>query len=159
MHTFAAEVVGSLLGGEVLGLSGDLGTGKTEFVRGLAKAFGSKDAVKSPSFTLLNHYRLDGFDELTAGRLGVFDRLDHSTIKHLIHVYLYRLEDSGSDLVSQIGLDEWLDRGDTITVIEWPERLGSLVSVTQRFSFSYGAHEMDRVVEKEEALPMECKSP
>lgn len=130
MHAFASEIVGSLSGGEVLGLSGDLGTGKTEFVRGLAQALGSRDAVKSPSFTLLNHYRLE-----------------HPRIKHLIHVDLYRLEDVGSNLAHQIGLDEWLNRSDTVTIIEWPERLLDEIAITHRFKFRYGDQEAERVVD------------
>jgi tRNA threonylcarbamoyladenosine biosynthesis protein TsaE len=53
-----AERIGRRLeGGEVIELVGDLGSGKTFFVRGLARGTGSRDEVRSPSFTLSNHYR------------------------------------------------------------------------------------------------------
>ncbi len=131
MHVFATEVVSELSGGEVFGLEGELGTGKTEFVRGLAKALGSKDAVKSPSFTLLNHYRLG-----------------HPTIKHLIHVDLYRLEDAGSDLVSQIGLDEWLNHSDAVVCIEWPwEEIRQELPNLRLIKFSYGTTTSERLIE------------
>lgn len=56
----AAEVGRRLRGGEVIELVSDLGGGKTAFVRGLAQGMGSKDVVRSPSFTLSNEYRTDG---------------------------------------------------------------------------------------------------
>ncbi len=130
MHTFAAEVASEISGGEVLGLQGDLGTGKTEFVRGLAKALGSTDAVKSPSFTLLNVYRTM-----------------HPTIRFLIHVDLYRLEGASENLLEQIGLDEWLGRKDSLIVIEWTERLPASISQTRTLLFFYDEKEIDRVVE------------
>ena len=140
MHVFAGEIARGLLGGEIFGLQGDLGTGKTEFVRGLAQALGSRDAVKSPSFTLLNLYRTT-----------------HPTIKHLIHVDLYRLDklgtDPNTDVLEQIGLDEWFPadgrtggRDDVVIVIEWPELLSQDLSKMRQLKFSYGELESDRLV-------------
>lgn len=133
LRVVAKEVASTLIGGEVLGLSGPLGAGKTEFVRGLVGAFGSKDSVKSPSFTLLNQYRLE-----------------HARIKHLIHVDLYRLQETGmlgKEVFSEIGLDEWLDRSDTVVAIEWPERLKDVGVITMYLHFDYGEKEDDRVIE------------
>jgi tRNA threonylcarbamoyladenosine biosynthesis protein TsaE len=83
----------------VILLSGDLGAGKTVFVRGLAEGLGiDPDDVTSPTFTLVHEYR---------GRLP------------LIHVDLYRLNKAELD---EIGLDsELASRG--VVAIEWPERL------------------------------------
>jgi tRNA threonylcarbamoyladenosine biosynthesis protein TsaE len=86
-----------LVVGDVLVLSGPLGSGKTRFVAGLARGLGARSRVRSPSFTLLNEYR------------GVF---------MLHHLDLYRLE--GPD-VDGLGLEELVDEG--ALVAEWGERL------------------------------------
>lgn len=100
----ATEFVGTLKGGEIIGLEGDLGAGKTTFVQGMAKALGITEPVRSPTYTIVKMY------ETT-----------HPTIKHLIHADLYRL-DGPVDLRS-LGMEEWLGRDDVIIVIEWAERL------------------------------------
>lgn len=86
--------------GAVVLLSGDLGAGKTAFVRGIAEGLGGDPAdVTSPTFTLIQEYR--------GGRLP------------LHHVDLYRLAPKEVD---DLGLDE-LTLGRGVTAIEWPDRL------------------------------------
>ena len=99
-RAIALKLAGVLSAGSVLLLSGDLGAGKTAFVRGLAEGLGiSPDEVTSPTFTLVHEYR--------GGRLA------------LIHVDLYRLDRADLD---EIGLDDDLAaRG--VVAIEWAERL------------------------------------
>jgi tRNA threonylcarbamoyladenosine biosynthesis protein TsaE len=90
----------TLSAGAVVLLAGDLGAGKTAFVRGMAEGLGIDPAqVSSPTFTLIQEYR--------GGRLP------------LHHVDLYRLR---SIEVDDLGLDE-LTLGEGITAIEWPDRL------------------------------------
>jgi len=83
----------------VLGLSGDLGAGKTQLVKGLARGLGITQRVHSPTFALVNIY--------TGGRLTLF------------HLDLYRLETRQQILAA--GLEEYL-APDGVTVIEWAER-------------------------------------
>jgi tRNA threonylcarbamoyladenosine biosynthesis protein TsaE len=96
----AAALAGDLRPGTVLLLSGDLGAGKTAYVRGLAEGLGlDPDVVTSPTFTLVHEYR--------GGRLP------------LVHVDLYRLD--SADL-AELGLDDDLAAAGVVAV-EWPERL------------------------------------
>lgn len=93
--------MGSLLRrGDVLCLEGDLGSGKTTFVQGLAKGWGTVDAVSSPSFVLVNQYR----------------RPDGSLMHHLD---AYRL-DSVEEAID-LDLDAMLTGG--ILVVEWADRI------------------------------------
>jgi tRNA threonylcarbamoyladenosine biosynthesis protein TsaE len=92
-----------LTGGEVLCLTGELGTGKTVLVQGIARGLDVTDRVTSPTFTLVNEYR--------GGRLDLY------------HVDLYRIVDAKAALA--FGLDEYL-YGDGVCVIEWAERVRDL---------------------------------
>ena len=99
-RAIAERLAGELSAGAVLLLSGDLGAGKTAFVRGLAEGLGvDAGEVTSPTFTLVHEYR--------GGKLP------------LIHVDLYRLDRADLD---EIGLDQDLAATGVIAV-EWSERL------------------------------------
>jgi tRNA threonylcarbamoyladenosine biosynthesis protein TsaE len=99
-RAIAAGLAATLRPGAVVLLSGDLGAGKTAFVRGLAEGLGLDPGdVTSPTFTLVHEYR--------GGRLP------------LIHVDLYRLDRAELD---EIGLDQDLAAAG-VTAVEWSERL------------------------------------
>lgn len=106
----AKKMAQKLRGGEVLLLEGELGTGKTTFVRGLARALGFHGAVRSPTFTLLNVYPI---------------RKRGRKIKQLIHVDVYRLK-SAADLRG-LGLEEYFGKRDTVVAIEWGKKARALI--------------------------------
>ena len=94
----------ALKGGDIIGLVGDLGSGKTTFTKGIARGLKIKeDEVNSPTFTLMNVYE---------GRLSVF------------HFDLYRLDQIKEIL--NLGYEEFL-YGEGVSVIEWAEKLGRLL--------------------------------
>jgi tRNA threonylcarbamoyladenosine biosynthesis protein TsaE len=94
------DLAGTLNAGSVVLLHGDLGAGKTAFVRGLAEGLGiAPDEVSSPTFTLIQEYR--------GGRVP------------LLHVDLYRLDDPRE--VDELGLDELGAGG--VLAIEWADKL------------------------------------
>lgn len=100
----AAAVAGVSTAGDVIALSGVLGSGKTVFARGFIRALtGPDEEVPSPTFTLVQIYPSD------AGPIHHFD--------------LYRLEDA--EEVWELGIEDAF--ADGISLIEWPERLGTLL--------------------------------
>jgi len=103
---WAKNFAQKLKGGEIIGLIGDLGAGKTIFVKGLAKGFGVKNTVTSPTFVIMKIYDINN---------------QKSKIKNLAHIDAYRLK-SELDIIA-IGADEYFERKDTVTVIEWPENI------------------------------------
>ncbi len=102
-RAFAASLLTTLAKGDVLALHGDLGSGKTCFVQGLAAALGVRQAVTSPTFTMANEY---------AGRWPLY------------HLDLYRVRGPGD--LAGLGLDDYLEP-DGLTVIEWAERAADLL--------------------------------
>jgi len=102
---FGARLGELLLPGDVLTLSGELGAGKTTFIGGVGRGWGSLDQVSSPTFVLVNDYRRpDG--------------------QHLWHLDCYRLNSSAEAVA--IGFEDLLDSGG-IMVIEWPERIADVL--------------------------------
>lgn len=97
-----------LRGGDVVALRGDLGSGKTTLVQGIAAGLGVRRTVNSPTFILLRVY------PVRPARRG---------IRQLVHVDGYRLRDERE--FDRIGLAEYLGQPDTVTVIEWPQRTPS----------------------------------
>ena len=119
--------LGLLLGsvyrpGSIILLEGDLGTGKTCFVQGLARGLGVESPVTSPTFVLIAEH---------TGRLPLY------------HMDLYRLADG---LVKfDLGLDEYF-YGDGVTVVEWPEYGGEAIPVEYlHFRFEYRGPEQREI--------------
>ena len=103
---WAKNFAQELKGGEIIGLIGDLGAGKTVFTKGLANGLGIKKTVTSPTFVIMKIYEIKN---------------QESRIKNLAHIDAYRLK-LGADIIA-IGADEYFGRKDTVTIIEWPENI------------------------------------
>ncbi len=103
-----------------MALSGDLGAGKTTFVKGLAKGLGITKNITSPTFVILKSYK-------TNGRGG---------IRHLVHLDCYRMEDKSD--AEGIGLPEYFKQKGTLVLIEWPEKIESILPRTTKYiNFEY----------------------
>ena len=124
---------GLLEPGDVVCLSGDLGTGKTTFVKGIATGMGIAAEVTSPTFTLVVEYE---------GRIP------------LVHMDLYRLQEgsagengivTGADL-AEIGFQDYLE-GDGAVVVEWP--LGAVDGLQDSLWIQFYRHPLPRVDERD----------
>jgi tRNA threonylcarbamoyladenosine biosynthesis protein TsaE len=101
---FGQEFAERLTAGSVLALKGELGSGKTEFVKGLAAGLGSTTSVTSPTFTIVHEY--------SGGRWPIY------------HFDFFRIEDRQS--AERLGLDDYLF-DDGVSVVEWADRFPDLI--------------------------------
>lgn len=113
---WAKNFAQGLKGGEIIGLTGDLGAGKTIFTKGLADGLGIKKTVTSPTFVIMKIYEIKNQPARGWSASG-----GKSDIRYLTHIDAYRLK-SEEDIIA-IGADEYFGRKDTITIIEWPENI------------------------------------
>ncbi len=105
MQALGRDLAGELGAGAVVGLDGDLGAGKTEFVKGLAAGMGFEGVVTSPTFTLLHEYK--------AGE------------RVLYHLDFYRVE-CGEEILA-LGWDELLEEPTSVLVVEWAGKFAELL--------------------------------
>lgn len=108
-QALAAELAKVLQPGTVVLLDGPLGSGKTTFTQGLGKSLGIKRAIKSPTYTIVKEYSIEG-----------------TTPLELIHIDAYRLESGGAD---SIDLHSYL-RPDTVVFIEWSQFIADYLPET-----------------------------
>ncbi|PIX62264.1 tRNA (adenosine(37)-N6)-threonylcarbamoyltransferase complex ATPase subunit type 1 TsaE [Candidatus Uhrbacteria bacterium CG_4_9_14_0_2_um_filter_41_50] len=126
-HELAARFAATLRGGELIELVGDLGSGKTTFVRGVAEALGCKVKVKSPTFTVMNEYPVD-----------------NDKIKKIVHADFYRFEDPAH--LEALALGDYSD-DDTVIFVEWPDIFGEgILTPTHTINFEF-VDEITRKIE------------
>ena len=123
-EALGAALAEELKPGAVVAFTGDLGAGKTAFVRGLARGLGIGERVTSPTFTIVNEYE--------GGRLPLF------------HFDLYRL--GSSDELVDIGWEDYLSRGG-VCAVEWSEKVSeALEPGAIRVDIRRGGDDGQRVV-------------
>ena len=117
MSRFAANFIAQLSpdqrGATVLGLSGELGAGKTTFAQATARALGVEETVNSPTFVIEKIYSLQ-----------------NQRWQRLIHIDAYRLK--SADELRALGWDDIVADKNNLIVIEWPENVPSLIPETAR---------------------------
>lgn len=104
----AVDFSKTLKGGETIGLIGDLGAGKTAFVKGMAKGLGIKKVITSPTFVVMKIYPVK-----------------HQTIKYFVHVDAYRVKNAAS--LTGIGLEDYIKSNDSVVVIEWADLVKDVI--------------------------------
>jgi tRNA threonylcarbamoyladenosine biosynthesis protein TsaE len=116
--------------GDIVSLFGDLGSGKTQFVKGVGKALQVNSAITSPSFVILNRYE------------GKDDRQQELMIYHFD---LYRVKSVSE--IYDLGYEEYL-QGDGVCFIEWANELGNLLP-TRRYDvhLTLGQNENERYIQ------------
>lgn len=123
----AAEFAKGLKGGEFVALIGDLGSGKTTFVRGLVDAFGGRVKVKSPTFTVMNEYPVS-----------------FGAIKRVVHLDFYRF--TSPDELKALSLEDER-RPDTVILAEWPDILKEQIMTSDyAIKFTHGGGDERRLV-------------
>jgi len=109
-EAFGCRFAEKLKPGDVLALTGELGSGKTQFVKGLVAGLSAATAATSPTFTLIHEY--------SGGRLPIY------------HFDFFRVENGES--AERLGLDDYFF-GDGVSVIEWADRFPDLLPETARW--------------------------
>ena len=122
----------------VIGLSGDLGSGKTTFTQQFGALLGIEETIASPTFVLEKIYKI------TPDFVGVFE--------HLIHIDAYRIESEQE--MKQLGWEEIISNPKNILMVEWPERIAGLMPAGHiQVKFEHGddrdegEHETVRIIE------------
>jgi tRNA threonylcarbamoyladenosine biosynthesis protein TsaE len=122
-ESFGRQFAGTVRPGDVIALIGDLGAGKTQFVKGLVSGLGCNAAVTSPTFTLIHEYGGDRFP--------------------IFHFDFLRLEDAKE--AERLGLDEYFF-GNGVSVIEWAGRFPDLIPETARWISFETKSETERAI-------------
>lgn len=127
----AQQIASELKGGSVLALYGELGAGKTTFTRFLVEALDFDNRVQSPTFVISRIYQKVGNNE----------------INRVNHIDLYRIVTL--EEVQDLGLHEYFDEEDAITVLEWPEIVEEfLPEKTLRIYFTVGENDSRKILIK-----------
>jgi len=125
------KIAKKLIGGEVLALNGELGSGKTVLIKGIAAGLGIKKHITSPTFVVMKIHNTDSHGKkhgLTRTNTKIPCKSvlsQRKSLRWLCHIDAYRLN-SGQDLIN-IGVKDWLAKPNTITVIEWAERVKNIL--------------------------------
>lgn len=106
----AEKVAKTLHGGEILALSGDLGSGKTTFTKALGKALGIRETITSPTFVMMQQYQT-GKENKQGQPLWLY------------HLDLYRTKDYTD--VASLGIEQYWGHPQTVTVIEWADKISA----------------------------------
>lgn len=128
----------------ILGLSGDLGSGKTTFVQGFLRALGVRHKITSPTFVLIKHYHLPHY------------QLPITNYRYAYHIDCYRVK-KPSELL-RLDLKEILDNPQDIVLIEWAEKIKKILPKgTTWLKFGHTERENGRIIRSGSQLARELQ--
>lgn len=128
-YMLAKKFARMLAPGDIVALVGDLGAGKTVFVRGICEFFEVEEFVTSPTFTIMNQY------------IGIFQKNEFP----ILHIDLYRIKKF--EELAEIGLNECLEDRESLKLIEWAEKANSLILTPHyKVLFENGLLDDDRII-------------
>ncbi len=108
----AKNFIKKIMEGDIVALYGDLGSGKTTFVQGLARGFGIKKRIISPTFIIVRSYKIGSKYQVLS-------------IKYFYHIDLYRIESLND--VKNLGIEDIINNSQNIVAIEWAEKMQNLL--------------------------------
>lgn len=123
----AYKIASDLKGGEIIALTGDLGSGKTTFTQYLAQALGVKSHVNSPTFVLMKIYETD-----------------KHPLRYLVHMDAYRL--GSEDEIFNLGLDQHIANLNSVFVIEWADKIKEYLSNKKVIWINFSLNDKIRIV-------------
>jgi len=103
----------------VLAMQGDLGSGKTTFVQGIAESLGIKKRVNSPTFVIMHKFKIQN------------SKIEPNNLLFLIHIDAYRI--SKPEEILELGWEEIINNPKNIVAIEWPEKIKKLLPTQTHF--------------------------
>ena len=122
-ESFGRQFAGNIKPGDVLALVGELGSGKTQFVKGVAAGLNTATTATSPTFTLVHEY--------SGGRLPIY------------HFDFFRIDDRQS--AERLGLDEYFF-GDGVAIVEWADKFSDLIPDSARWISFEAKSETQRAI-------------
>ncbi len=114
---YASKLASKIKGGEIIALIGELGSGKTTFVKALGKALGIHQSISSPTFVIMQEFKIP------------------KRKLYLYHLDLYRTK-SFKDIES-LGVTQWWSHPETVTVIEWADKIQKHLPTTAQIIYLY----------------------
>lgn len=124
----------------IVGLYGELGSGKTNFTQAVAEELGVAETVVSPTFVIMKVYEIrdkrQEIREKNSQTNHISNLISHiSSFKHLIHIDAYRLEKS-SELL-HLGWGSIIDNPENLVLIEWPEKVADIMPEHTKIYFTH----------------------
>ena len=125
---FASKLVNNADMATIIGLYGELGSGKTTFMKYLAESFGVEETIQSPTFVIMRIYKTSPLRDTSFSSsplLGKERGQGGEVFEHLIHIDAYRIEKE-SEMIN-LGWNEIIADSKNLICIEWPERIAGIM--------------------------------